>query len=336
MGRRHAQWCGWLALGCLSVVSFVLAVSAAVKAGPDTGRAVLAHATLVGPGVISTGDYDSHPAFTPDGRELYFLRLAPDFSRWTVFVSHLTNARWAPPQVAAFSGQWQDADPYVTADGQHLYFVSDRPVDPGGERRADHDIWMMDKTPAGWSAPRHLPAPINSEADEWYPIALKNGALYFGSQRQASAGGGDIYRARPDGAGGYTIEQLGPPVNTGAAEYEAFVTEDERLMLLTVTRRPDSLGDFDLYVSHKQGDGAWGEPVNLGPEINSPARELSPKLTPDGRSLIWTSCRVPPLPSQPRRRTMAEIQQELHAPGNGLGDIYQIDVSAVPALQRAR
>ena len=105
-------------------------------------------------------------------------------------------------------------------------------------------------------------------------------------------------------------------------------------MLLAITRRPDSLGDIDLYVSHKQPNGKWSEPVNLGPEINSPARELSPKLTPDAKYLVWMSCRVPALPVKPqRRRTTAEVLQELHAPGNGLGDIFQIDVSAVPALK---
>ena len=104
-------------------------------------------------------------------------------------------------------------------------------------------------------------------------------------------------------------------------------------MLLAITRRPDSLGDIDLYVSHKQADGKWSEPVNLGPEINSPARELSPKLTPNGKYLIWMSCRAPALPSKPQRRTTAEVLEDLHAPGNGLGDIYQIDVSAVPALK---
>jgi hypothetical protein len=320
-----------LAIGSMACGLGVVAVRGD---GPGGAGPAIAHATLVAPGVISTGDYDSHAAFTPEARTLYFLRLAPDFSRWTVFVSHLTGTQWSTPVVAPFSGQWQDADPSITADGQHLYFVSDRPVEAGGARRADHDIWMMDRTPSGWSAPRHLPAPVNSDADEWYPIALANGALYFGSQRSASAGGGDIFRARAGAGGQYTIEQLPPPVNTNAAEYEAFVTEDEQLMLLTITRRPDSLGDFDLYVSHKQTDGRWGEPVNLGPEINSPARELSPKLTPDGRSLIWTSCRVAALPPHPRPRSTAEVLNELHAPGNGLGDIYEIDVRAVPALKR--
>jgi hypothetical protein len=305
----------------------------AIDATRDEPHAPMMHATLVGAGVISTGDYDSHAALSPDGRDLYFLRLAPDFSRWSVFVSHLANGRWSSPEVALFSGQWQDADPSITADGQHLYFVSDRPIDAGGARRPDHDIWVMDRTATGWSEPRHLPAPVNSDADEWYPIALKNGALYFGSQRKEANGGGDIYRAMPRGDRGYAVENIGAPVNTAAAEYEAFVTEDERLMLFTATRRPDSLGDFDLYVSHKQPDDRWGEPVNLGPEINSPVRELSPKLTPDGKRLMWTSCRTPALPNHPQRRTTADVLQEFHAPGNGLGDIYEIDVTAVSALK---
>jgi hypothetical protein len=293
----------------------------------------LPHATLFAPGIISAGDYESHPAFTPDGHELYFLKMAPNFSRWTIFVSRYNDGRWSQPEVAPFSGQYQDADPYITADGKRFFFISDRPVETGGERQSHHDIWVMDKTESGWGTPRHLPAPVNSDADEWYPIALKNGTLYFGSQRKESNGPGDIYRAVPQADGSYAVENLGPPINTNAGEYEAFVAEDERLLLFTATRRPDSLGDFDLYVSHKQVDGKWGEPINLGPEINSPARELSPKLTPDGSYLIWTSCRLPALPTKPQRRATAQVLQELRTPGNGLGDIYQIDVSAVSALR---
>jgi hypothetical protein len=308
----------------------------AAQAAPYDSEKPLQHATLFAPGIISTGDYESHATFTPDGREIYFLKMAPNFSRWSIFVSQYKNSSWSQPEVASFSGQYQDADPYITADGKHFYFISDRPVEAGGARQSHHDIWVMDKTETGWSAPHHLPAPVNSDADEFYPIALKNGTLYFGSLRKGANGVSDIYRAVPVKDGSYTVENLGPPVNTGAGEYEAFVTEDERLMLLAITRRPDSLGDIDLYVSHKQADGKWSEPVNLGPEINSPGRELSPKLTPDGTYLVWMSCRVPEPPGKPQRRTTAEVLQELHAPGNGLGDIYQIDVSAVPALKLAK
>ena len=318
---------------CAVTATMLVSVSLVAQTAPYDSAKPLPHASLFEPGIISTGDYESHAAFTPDGHEMYFLKLAPNFSRWTIFVSRYNNGGWSQPEVAPFSGQYQDADPYIIADGKHFYFISDRPVESGSERQSHHDIWVMDKTDSGWSAPRHLPAPVNNDADEFYPIALKNRTLYFGSQRKEANGVGDIYRAVPQKDGSYSVENLGPPVNSGAGEYEAFVTEDEQVMLLAITRRPDSLGDIDLYVSHKQPNGKWSAPVNLGPEINSPGRELSPKVTPDGKYLIWMSCRLPALSAKPQRRTTAEVLQELHSPGNGLGDIYQIDVSAVPALK---
>jgi WD40-like Beta Propeller Repeat len=316
-----------------AITLIIMSAQLAAQPAPYDSAKPLPRATLFAPGNISTGDYDSHVTFTPEGREIYFLKLAPNFSRWSIFVSRYKDGSWSQPEVAPFSGQYQDADPYITADGKHFYFISDRPVEAGGERQSHHDIWVMDKMDSGWSAPRHLPAPVNNDADSYYPIVLKNGTLYFGSERGDSRGLGDIYRAVPQKDGSYAVENLGPPVNSSAGEYEAFVTEDERSLLLAATRRPDSLGDYDLYLSLKQADGKWSEPVNLGPEINSPARELSPKLTPNGKYLIWMSCRVPALPAKPQRRTTVEVLKEFRAPGNGLGDIYQIDVSAVPALK---
>jgi WD40-like Beta Propeller Repeat len=315
------------------VCAVMVSSSLAAQNAPYDSTTPLSHATLFAPGVLSTGDYESHATFTPDGQEIYFLKMAPNFSRWSIFVSRYRNGAWSQPEVAPFSGQYQDADPYITADGKHFYFISDRPVKPGDERQSHHDIWVMDKNDTGWSAPRHLPAPVNSDADEYYPMALKNGLLYFGSERKGCNGPCDIYRAVPQKDGNYMVENLGPPINTAAGEYEAFVTEDEQFMLLAVIKRPDSVGEFDLYFSRKQADGKWSEPTNLGPEINSPARELSPKLSPDRKYVVWMSTRSPVLPANPSPRTTAQVLQDLHSPGNGIGDIYQIDVAAVPALK---
>jgi hypothetical protein len=191
-------------------ITFLAIASVVAQTAPYDSAKPLAHATLFASGVTSTGDYESHPTFTPDGREIYFLKMAPNFSRWTIFVSRYKDGGWSQPEVAPFSGQFQDADPYITADGKHFYFISDRPVETGGERQSHHDIWVMDKTESGWSAPRHLPAPVNSDTDNFYPIALKNRTLYFGSQRTDSNGLGDIYRAVLQKDGSYTVENLGP------------------------------------------------------------------------------------------------------------------------------
>src|SRR5512133_1066354 len=152
---------------CTILLTMLMTSSLAAQPAPYDSAKPLAHATLFAPGIISTGDYESHPTFTPDGLEIYFLKMAPNFSRWTIFVSRYKDGRWSQPEVAPFSGQFQDADPYITVDGKHFYFISDRPVETDGERQSHHDIWVMDKTESGWSAPCHLPAPVNSDTDNF-------------------------------------------------------------------------------------------------------------------------------------------------------------------------
>jgi hypothetical protein len=98
-----------LSLG--SAITFLMIGSLAAQTAPYDSAKPLQHATLFAPGIISTGDYESHATFTPDGREMYFLKMAPNFSRWTIFISRYNNGRWSQPEVAPFSGQYQDADP---------------------------------------------------------------------------------------------------------------------------------------------------------------------------------------------------------------------------------
>src|SRR5215207_2636264 len=72
-------------------------------------------AVLFGEGVVSTGEFEPHPAFTPDGRTLYFVRSTPEFTGWTIYVTHLSEGRWSGPKAAPFSGKHRDADPFITA-----------------------------------------------------------------------------------------------------------------------------------------------------------------------------------------------------------------------------
>ena len=98
-------------------------------------------AELFAPGVISTRDYERDGAFTPDGKTFYFTKrtMWPYFS--AICVSHLRNGKWSEPEVASFSGQYGDATPFVSRDGNRLYFASRRPVN--GALRASTIIWIV-------------------------------------------------------------------------------------------------------------------------------------------------------------------------------------------------
>lgn len=287
--------------------------------------------TLFAEGVISTGDYDSHPAFAPDGRTLYFVKSTPDFNFWTIVVSRFAGGRWGAPEVAPFSGRYSDADPFVTADGSRLYFISDRPA-PGKAKR-DLDIWVVERTAAGWGEPQNLGPPVNGDGNEWYPTLTRDGTLYFGSDRAGGRGRTDIYRARLSGGKYGEPENLGEAVNTQFNEFEAYVSPDERFIIFMGGGRADGLGGYDLYLSHRR-QGAWTKAVNLGAPVNSSGNELSPVIAPGGNYFFWTSTRGFAGEQREKPLTYGELERRLRGPRNGgLGDIYQIDVSALKLEQ---
>lgn len=86
---------------------------------------------------------------------------------------------------------------------------------------------------------------------------------------------------------------LGPPVNTaGVAEQAAFVSKDGLSLYFQALNRPGGFGGFDIWVSQRASvDDPWGEPQNLGPNINTPANENTPILSPDGHRLYFSSDR---------------------------------------------
>jgi WD40-like Beta Propeller Repeat len=280
---------------------------------------------LFGGNVISTGDDESHPEFTPDGKTVYFLKNTPSFSHYTIVVSHEQNGKWTTPEVAPFSGQFSDADPSITADGERFFFISTRPVN--GKSKEDTDIWMMKKVGENWSAPEALTG-VNSETNEWFPTVSKNGNLYFGSERSGGKGRCDLYCSTlVDGKYG-APENLGDPINSAASEVEPFIARDESYLIFAAIGLPDSKGIYDLYISFRR-DGAWTRPRNLGDKINSVGWDFSPKVSPDGKWFFFTSNRCFADKPLEKRLTYNELLKKLHSPGNGLRDIYKIDISAL-------
>src|SRR6266540_6549673 len=84
--------------------------------------------TVFAPGVISTGDYEVCPQFSPDGKTFYFVKSTPDAKFWTIAFSRFETGKWSAPAVAPFSGQYSDADEFITADSKRMFFISRRPV----------------------------------------------------------------------------------------------------------------------------------------------------------------------------------------------------------------
>ena len=221
--------------------------------------------------------FESHAAFDPRSGALYFVRSSPQFSGWRILVSRCGETGWTEPKPASFAGDGVEADPYFTTDGRSLYFISTRSVD--GVKRKDLDIWRIDRDESGkWGAPVHLPAPVNSAGAEWFPRPAADGWLYFGSDRPGGSGATDIWRGRQSARGEWTIENLGPAVNTSGDEYEAQPAADGSRLIV--------MADGGLYESRKTEAG-WTKRTKLGPEINQNGSEIGALFSPSGRSLLF-------------------------------------------------
>ncbi len=237
-------------------------------------------------GVISTEAQEWRVSFTPDGRTAFFARsqgFFPQTREATIMVSRFEDGRWGEPEVAPFSGEYPDIDPFVSPDGETLFFSSLRPV--AGEERDDTDLWLVRRQPDGdWGEPEHLGEAVNSDTDDLYASAAADGTLYFGSER---GGDWDIYRSVPDAEGWYgPAENLGPPVNTGSWEFNPTITPDGEVLIFTALARPGGRGAGDIWVS-RLVDGQWSEPVGIGDAVNTSADEYHPSLSPSLDRLFY-------------------------------------------------
>lgn len=239
----------------------------------------MAAAVVWTPAAVTSPDYESSPTFTPDGREMVFMRADKRFQNYRLLHTRCEGGRWTPPVAPPFAAPAPalEADPFVSADGRRLYFVSSR--ERGND---DLDIFVVERTPGGaWGAPHRLPAPVNSTAAELLPREDAQGRLWFGSSRPGGHGLGDLYVATPETGGRWRVENAGPPLSTPANEYEIEIARDGRSAIVVADRGDRS----HLYRYLRGDDGRWAEQGRV------PARDevfqVGPLLSPDGKRLLF-------------------------------------------------
>ena len=282
---------------------------------------------LIGEGTVST-DQDEFGAMPDkDWTTLYFNRSVPAHYHYVMYLSHFKNGTWSVPETLPFSGEYRDSDPVLSADGRTLYFVSDRPAE-GLEPNRFH-AWSADRTATGWTNLHPLLGPVNEKGNTEFVSFAANGNLYFTSDRSGVSF--DVYRSRLVNAQYQPAENLGPAVNDGRYTIEAFVAPDESFILLGSFAR-DSLGNADLYIAYNE-NGDWSKPVNFGPSINTKARDYSPRISPDGRYLLFSSERGFPTEPHDQPTSYQEFVRRMHSTLNGLGNIYRVPL--VDALHAA-
>jgi hypothetical protein len=188
-----------------------------------------------------------------------------------------------------------DSTPAISPDGFSLYFRSNRPGGVGGD-----DIWVSRRASLEepWQEPQNLGPPINTPYFEGGPVLSRDGHwLYFSSDRPEGCGLEDIWVSwRQDPKDDFAWE---PPVNLGCilnsagSDASPGIFEDEKTgstFLYIDSDRPGGIGQNDIYMSQRRGDGSFGRPALVW-ELSSPSRDAGAEIRRDGLEMFLQSDR---------------------------------------------
>jgi WD40-like Beta Propeller Repeat len=304
----------------LALLLVVLAQNTALAAPRTPGDPAL-NLELIGEGTVSTDQDEFGAVPDKDWTTLYFNRSIPAHYHYVMYVSHFENGKWSVAETLPFSGEYRDSDPVLSVDGRTLYFVSDRPAE-GLEPNRFH-AWSADRIATGWTNLHPLRGPVNEKGNTEFVSFAASGNLYFTSDRSGSSF--DVYRSRLVNGQYQPAESLGPAVNDGRYTIEAYVAPDESFILLG-SFALDSLGNADLYITYDE-NGVWSKPVNFGSLINTKARDYSPRISPDGKYLLFSSERGFPIEPHDQPVSYEEFARRMHGTLNGLGNIYRVPLA---------
>jgi peptidoglycan-associated lipoprotein len=201
--------------------------------------------TPVPVGVINSDFEDGTPSFSSDYKELYFTRCEAgkrEKKGCVIMLSKKTGDIWSDPKnIGILPDSLVAAHPSISHDGSTLYFVSDI---AGGYGKKD--VWKVTRTGGGaWSKPVNLGPDINTPGDELFPYEREDGTLYFASDGQIGMGGLDIFKAKPQPDGGWTVQNMKPPINSFADDFGIVFENGYERGIFSSTRK--GKGNDDLY-----------------------------------------------------------------------------------------
>ena len=199
---------------------------------------------------------------------------------------------WKPVNLGdSVNTKFPEYNPIVSSDESKLYFTGRRDDGTGTEKTDDgqyyEDVFMCQKKKDGtWSKPKWMGANLNSVDNEAVLSVSADGQQMFVGR---DVNEGDIYVSKFGGVNWGPLTSLGASVNTKYQETSASISKDGNTLYFVSSKKEGGLGGSDIWTCVKQPDGTWSLATNLGSLINTPYDEESPYITPDGKTLYFSS-----------------------------------------------
>ena len=189
------------------------------------------------------------------------------------------------------NSKYPDYYPFVTEDQSTLYYTTRR---EGKSQKIKSwqgyytsDIYFSKVVAGQWTKSKTMGPMINSAQDEQCVYVTPDGKrmIIYMDNETAS---GDLFMTTMKNKAFPRAVGFLEPINTVDLELEGCITEDGT-MLIVASDREAGLGEADLYVFKKLPVGEWGNPVNLGTNVNTKYKESFPVYDEKNKILYFAS-----------------------------------------------
>ncbi len=179
--------------------------------------------------------------------------------------------------------------PVISPDGRLIFYtIRFHPKNIGGELDPG-DIWISELKQNGeWSNPENAGDLWN---DKGYNILFK----FFDSNRKALLSNQNESNASTVAISNLQEGEWSKPAPLKIQSFynrsghlSATISEDSEVLILSMESY-GSAGYEDLYVSFRENDSLYSQPINLGEVINTNFQEMTPHLSDDGLTLYFAS-----------------------------------------------
>ena len=186
------------------------------------------------------------------------------------------------------NSKWEEYLPSISANGQFFVFTR---RGPHQEKIVSEDFYASTFSQDGkWSLAQSLGTALNTFGNEGAQSLSSDGTILFftACDREDGYGRCDIYVSFLVRGEWSLAQNIGPSVNSPHWESQPSISPDGK-ELYFVSNRPGGKGKMDLWKSSLTEEGSFGQPINLGKEINTQEDEMSPFIHMDNQTLYFAS-----------------------------------------------
>ena len=239
------------------------------------------------PGIVNTEDWGDGGHFSLDMNEFYIFRWRPNNGkRETQAITYRkVNNQWrkiANPR---------EQIPFFAPDGKRLYYKDQ----------------YQERTASGWSDLKSL-GPAFEEIRMMSLAASKSGTLVL--DEIGNNGDGLLRYSRVIDGKREAPKPFGPEINSGRWNGHPYIAPDDSYIMWS-GEQEGTFGKNDLYISFRKEGGTWGKAINMGSTINTDAEEGAPRVTPDGKYIMFGRSFYPKAPHNDLYWVSAQIIEDL-------------------------